>query len=192
MPVGKTALTLVKQQPINARSRSSTAYIKISTDDSGGGLTNTGYWGIPVQKDHEYQLAVIVQSQPSGDVTNKVSTAIYCTYLTSVCHVCSIQNKPDASAALSHQKFLICRLLLSLPRQVSIVCCIMSFLACPGTCSFFLIQHAACCMAPCSQYCHQKICPQSDLQSLHRCKSNERILAWHHAAIIATIFHILN
>ncbi|DBA87466.1 TPA: aspartate-semialdehyde dehydrogenase-like protein [Trebouxia sp. C0004] len=71
LPVGKTALTLVQQQPISAGGRSSTAYIKISTDASGGGLTNTGYWGIPVQKGHEYQLAVVVQSQPSEDVTNK-------------------------------------------------------------------------------------------------------------------------
>ncbi|DBA71494.1 TPA: aspartate-semialdehyde dehydrogenase-like protein [Trebouxia sp. C0005] len=71
LPVGKTAVTLVRQQPINAGGRSSTAYIKISTDDSGGGLTNTGYWGIPVEKDQDYQLAVIIQSEPSGDVTNK-------------------------------------------------------------------------------------------------------------------------
>lgn len=72
MPVGKTALTLVKQQPIATGSKATVAYLKISTDKTGGGLTNTGFWGIPVQKDHEYQLAVILQTESDGDVSNEV------------------------------------------------------------------------------------------------------------------------
>ena len=72
MPVGKTALTLVKQQPITFGSKASTADVKVSTDKSGGGLINTGYWGIPAQKDQEYQLAVIIRTESDGDVTNKV------------------------------------------------------------------------------------------------------------------------
>lgn len=76
LPVGKTALTLVKQQPITFGSKASTVYIKVSTDKSGGGLTNTGYWGIPAQKDQEYQLAVIVRIESDGDVTNKVWSAL--------------------------------------------------------------------------------------------------------------------
>lgn len=77
-PVGKTALTLVKQQPINFGSRGSTAYIKLSTDDSGGGLTNTGYWGIPVQKGRAYQLAVIIRSDYDGDISNEVRSVMCC------------------------------------------------------------------------------------------------------------------
>jgi len=70
--VGKAELTLVKQQPITLGQKSSTAYIKISTGQSGGGLSNTGYWGIPVQKDQEYQLSVIIQSEPAESAANEV------------------------------------------------------------------------------------------------------------------------
>ena len=73
-PVGKAELTLVKQQPIaiTLGQKSSTAYIKISTGQSGGGLSNTGYWGIPVQEDQEYQLSVIIQSESAESAANEV------------------------------------------------------------------------------------------------------------------------
>ena len=58
-------LTLVKLQPI-PNGQSSTAYIKLSTGSQGGGLSNTGYWGIPVQNKQEYQLSVIIQSETAG------------------------------------------------------------------------------------------------------------------------------
>lgn len=74
LPVGKTEFTLVKELPIHSSHRRGTAYIKMSTDKAGGGVTNTGYWGIPVQKDQEYQLAVIIQSEPSGNIRNEVRT----------------------------------------------------------------------------------------------------------------------
>lgn len=77
LPVGNTELTLVKQQPITPSSRGSTAYIKISTDKSGGGLTNTGYWGVPVQKGHDYQLTVIIRAEFDGDVQNEVRPAAF-------------------------------------------------------------------------------------------------------------------
>jgi len=67
-----TELTLVKQQPIALGQKRSTAYIKISTGQSGGGLSNTGYWGIPVQQDQEYQLSVIIQSESAESAANEV------------------------------------------------------------------------------------------------------------------------
>ncbi len=70
--MGKADLTLVKQQPITFGQHSSTAYIKVSTGESGGGLSNTGYWGIPVQEDHEYQLSIIVQSESADATANEV------------------------------------------------------------------------------------------------------------------------
>ncbi|KAL0055122.1 hypothetical protein WJX82_007357 [Trebouxia sp. C0006] len=71
-PVGPdTELTLVKQQPIALGQKRSTAYIKISTGQSGGGLSNTGYWGIPVQQDQEYQLSVIIQSESAESAANE-------------------------------------------------------------------------------------------------------------------------
>ena len=71
-PVGSPELTLVKQQPITLGQKRSTAYIKISTGQSGGGLSNTGYWGIPVQQDQEYQLSVIIQSESAESAANEV------------------------------------------------------------------------------------------------------------------------
>jgi len=70
--VGSAELTLVKQQPISLGQKRSTAYIKISTGQSGGGLSNTGYWGIPVQQDQEYQLSVIIQSESAESAANEV------------------------------------------------------------------------------------------------------------------------
>ena len=64
-PVDGAKLTLVKLQPI-ANGQSSTAYIKLSTGSQGGGLSNTGYWGIPVQDKQEYQLSVIIQSETAA------------------------------------------------------------------------------------------------------------------------------
>ena len=68
----KAELTLVKQQPITLGQKRSTAYIKISTGQSGGGLSNTGYWGIPVQQDQKYQLSVIIQSESADFAANEV------------------------------------------------------------------------------------------------------------------------
>ena len=64
-PVDGAKLTLVKLQPIT-NGQSSTAYIKLSTGSQGGGLSNTGYWGIPVQDKQEYQLSVIIQSETAA------------------------------------------------------------------------------------------------------------------------------
>ena len=64
-PVEGAKLTLVKLQPIT-NGQSSTAYIKLTTGSRGGGLSNTGYWGIPVQDKQEYQLSVIIQSETAG------------------------------------------------------------------------------------------------------------------------------
>lgn len=64
-PVDGAKLTLVKLQPIT-NGQPSTAYIKVSTGSQGGGLSNTGYWGIPVQDMQEYQLSVIIQSEAAG------------------------------------------------------------------------------------------------------------------------------
>ncbi|KAL3133328.1 aspartate-semialdehyde dehydrogenase-like protein, variant 2 [Trebouxia sp. C0009 RCD-2024] len=61
-PAGGAELMLVKLQPITT-SKPSTAYIKLRTGSKGGGLSNTGYWGIPVQDKQEYQLSVILQSE---------------------------------------------------------------------------------------------------------------------------------
>nr|QOL01194.1 putative extracellular protein TR9_006 [Trebouxia lynnae] len=69
-PVGGAELTLVKQQPITFGQPSSTAYIKVSTGSKGGGLSNSGYWGVPVQDKQEYQLSVILQSE-SADLANQ-------------------------------------------------------------------------------------------------------------------------
>lgn len=74
--MGDAELTLVKQQPITFGQQSSTAYIKISTAASGGGLSNTGYWGIPVQEDQEYQLSIIIQSESADSDVDEV-----CIYL---------------------------------------------------------------------------------------------------------------
>ena len=74
--MGKAELTLVKQQPITLSQKSSTAYIKISTGQSGGGLSNSGYWGIPVQADQEYQLSVIIQSESAESAANEVLNCV--------------------------------------------------------------------------------------------------------------------
>ena len=74
LPQGNTQLTLIRQQPITPSSKGSTAYIRISTDKQGGGLTNTGYWGVPVQKDHDYQLAVIIREKANKGYKNKYKT----------------------------------------------------------------------------------------------------------------------
>lgn len=67
---------LVKLQPITT-SKPSTAYIKIRTGSKGGGLSNTGYWGIPVQNKQEYQLSVILQSE-SINSANQVLPWLSC------------------------------------------------------------------------------------------------------------------
>lgn len=72
LPAGQAALTLVSEQPVKPDNGHRSAYIKISTGKSGGGLSNTGYWGIPIEKDHEYQLAVIIQTESDEDVDNQV------------------------------------------------------------------------------------------------------------------------
>lgn len=69
-PLGGAELTLVKLQPITT-GQPSTAYIKVRTGNKGGGLSNTGYWGIPVQDKQEYQLSIIIQSE-TADSANQV------------------------------------------------------------------------------------------------------------------------
>ena len=78
LPVGKAELILVKQQPVTFGHQSSTAYIKVSTGEAGGGLSNTGYWGIPVQKDQQYQLSVIIQSETTDAAADKVCSSACC------------------------------------------------------------------------------------------------------------------
>lgn len=79
--MGKAELILVKQQPVTFGHQSSTAYIKVSTGEAGGGLSNTGYWGIPVQKDQEYQLSVIIQSETVDAAADKVCSSARCRVL---------------------------------------------------------------------------------------------------------------
>lgn len=75
-PAGGAELMLVKLQPITT-SKPSTAYIKLRTGSKGGGLSNTGYWGIPVQDKQEYQLSVILQSETT-DSANQVLPCLSC------------------------------------------------------------------------------------------------------------------
>lgn len=83
--MGDAELTLVKQQPITFGQQSSTAYIKISTAASGGGLSNTGYWGIPVQEGQEYQLSIIIQSESADSDVDEVCIYLCFGYQTCPC-----------------------------------------------------------------------------------------------------------
>ena len=85
-PVGDAELTLVKLQPITT-GQPSTAHIKVSTGSKGGGLSNAGYWGIPVQDKHEYQLSVIIQSE-TADSANQVLPML---------HLCTTPNTQKQS-----------------------------------------------------------------------------------------------
>ncbi len=65
-PLGGTTLTLTKQYPMPDNGARGLAMRLASGAGELGGIINTGFWGIPVQAGHDYELSVYLRD-PSSD-----------------------------------------------------------------------------------------------------------------------------
>ena len=62
-----TEMSLTREQPLAPANR---VALKLKTEEGGGGVTNTGFWGIPVASDKTYALSFYALNQ--ADSTQQV------------------------------------------------------------------------------------------------------------------------
>ncbi|EIE21944.1 glycoside hydrolase [Coccomyxa subellipsoidea C-169] len=74
-PLGGTTLTLTKQYPMPDNGARGLAMRLASGPGELGGIINTGFWGIPVQAGHDYELSVYLRD-PSSDRASPLSVSI--------------------------------------------------------------------------------------------------------------------
>ena len=65
-PLGSANLTLTKHFPLNGGSR---VAMHLGTSGTGGGITNTGFWGIPVTRGGRYELSVYLRHPGSSQAS---------------------------------------------------------------------------------------------------------------------------
>lgn len=65
-PLGSTTLTLTKQYPMTGNGARSLSMRLAPTQGAPGGIINTGFWGMPVQAGHQYELSAYLRD-PSSD-----------------------------------------------------------------------------------------------------------------------------
>ncbi len=65
-PLGSTELTLTKEYPMTGNGARSLSMRLAPTQGGPGGIINTGFWGVPVQAGHQYELSAYLRD-PSSD-----------------------------------------------------------------------------------------------------------------------------
>lgn len=66
-PLGSANLTLTKQFPLNGGNRVA-MHLGVSASQGGGGILNSGFWGIPVRQGGRYELSLYLRQPGSAKV----------------------------------------------------------------------------------------------------------------------------
>jgi alpha-N-arabinofuranosidase len=67
-PLGEANLTLTKQFPLNGENRVA-MHLGGAGARSGAGITNSGFWGVPVRQGARYELSMYLRHPGSDDVS---------------------------------------------------------------------------------------------------------------------------
>lgn len=65
-PVGDTQLTLTKQYPLNGGNKIA---MRLDAQEDGGGIINTGFWGIAVEAGAQYELSLYLRRAEDSSVS---------------------------------------------------------------------------------------------------------------------------
>lgn len=65
-PLGDTQLTLTKQYPLNGGNKIS---MRVDAASGGGGIINTGFWGISVEAGKQYELSLYLRNVQDSSVS---------------------------------------------------------------------------------------------------------------------------
>lgn len=67
-PLGAARLTLTKRYPLNGGNRVA-MHLGVSGAQGGGGILNSGFWGIPVREGGRYELSIYLRQPGCTDVS---------------------------------------------------------------------------------------------------------------------------
>ena len=78
-PLGEANLTLTKQFPLNGENRVA-MHLGAASARSGAGITNSGFWGVPVRQGARYELSMYLR-HPGSDEASMPSCALKAPHL---------------------------------------------------------------------------------------------------------------